>query len=120
MTTVKSIEEKGFVMDLGSPNIFGFLPFIESHLSPSECSVGQPILCLVKEPVTSEDSRTVQLTEKFINIHDNNAISCVSSKVIAQSNQILPGCKIVGTVDKICTGGLYLKFDKEGKSVVLF
>lgn len=101
MASIKSIEDKGFQMDMGSKTTFGFLPFTRCHVDRSVATVGQVMLCTVSE-ASGPENRLIQLTTSEPLI--------LSS--IPPRDQLLPGVVVKGVVDKVVPGGIYVKFDE--------
>jgi len=105
MAAVKSVEEKGFLLDIGSSTISGFLPFEKAdRLSAANTLVGQSFPCSVVKP---SDGRVLQLTR-------NLKTPVIIDQEHTKLRQLLPGSVIQGTVEKIVGSGVYLRFGKEG------
>ncbi|KAG1141218.1 hypothetical protein G6F37_005560 [Rhizopus arrhizus] len=104
--SVKSVEDHGYVLDLGVKDLTGFLPkkeaktYIEKYNRDEELAVGQYVECLVEK----KNNRTVHVT-----IDRTKIASSVVEDPFSRITSILPGQRVSGVVEAVQTNGLALK-----------
>ncbi|KRX55165.1 Protein RRP5 -like protein [Trichinella sp. T9] len=110
---VRSVEEKGYLMDLGFQNVHGFLSFAEAcrfYPENKQLQIGKPILCTVVEPAAATGGRVVQL-------------SCLNSQLNGTDvpkidenfpkSLLMPGLLCRTTVQQHCQQGLICKLNSD-------
>ncbi|ORE09789.1 nucleic acid-binding protein [Rhizopus microsporus var. microsporus] len=104
--TVKSVEDHGYVLDLGVKDLTGFLPtkeaktYIEKYNRNEELSVGQYVECLVEK--TNKRIANVTIDRSKI---ANSAIENPFSRITS----VLPGQQVSGMIETVQNNGLVLK-----------
>ncbi|KAG1466863.1 hypothetical protein G6F56_004609 [Rhizopus delemar] len=104
--TVKSVEDHGYVLDLGVKKVTGFLPkkeaesYIVKYNKEQDLVVGQYVECLVEKKSKS----TVQLTIDRTKISASNV-----DDPFSRITSILPGQRVSGAVEAVQNNGLVVK-----------
>ncbi|CAO3666623.1 unnamed protein product [Rhizopus microsporus] len=104
--TVKSVEDHGYVLDLGVKDLTGFLPtkeaksYIEKYNRNEELSVGQYVECLVEKTNKRIANVTIDRS-KIANSTIENPFSRITS--------VLPGQRVSGMIEAVQNNGLVLK-----------
>ncbi|KAI9259298.1 hypothetical protein BY458DRAFT_440503 [Sporodiniella umbellata] len=104
--TVKSVEDHGYVLDLGVKDLMSFLPkkesesYIEKYNKGNELVVGQYVECLVEK----KNNRTVQLSLDRTKI-STRAVEDPFSRITS----VLPGQLVSGAVEAVQNNGLAIK-----------
>lgn len=97
MAAIKSVEDHGYVMDIGKNHMAAFLPTKKGPKSPP--SLGQILPC----QITKSGGNAIVLTSKLDQIPSTD---CKDLSI----HQMYPGLKIKGKVEKTLKTGLQLKF----------
>ncbi|KAL1237724.1 Protein RRP5 [Trichinella spiralis] len=110
---VRSVEEKGYLMDLGFQNVHGFLSFAEAcrfYPENKQLPIGKPILCTVVEPAAATGGRVVQLSclNGQLNGTDVPKIDENFPKSL-----LMPGLLCRTTVQQHCQQGLICKLNSD-------
>ncbi|XP_077992848.1 protein RRP5 homolog [Glandiceps talaboti] len=112
---VSSVEDHGYVMDLGVRGVRAFLnhrfakQFIDTQNEGKSLVVGQLLDCYIKE--VSAEGRSVTLT-----INSNKINKAVANKVTYRYlHMMIPGTKVTGTVTEVSADNATVNFlDKKG------
>ena len=110
---VRSVEEKGYVVDLGLPNANVFLPFSEAPSSSSSSSsaaaaqliVGQQVECVVSDPPTA---RVIKLSADAAKVAE--AVTAESTTHPLSFTDLKAGLLVDATVKRVLPTGLWLQF----------
>ena len=96
MASVKSIEDHGYIMDVGKSHLKAFLPLKKAKISPS---LGQVLACYVSR----NDGKAVTLnTSKFdATVTDTNKLNL---------HHMYPGMRIEAKIQSSLKNGMELKF----------
>lgn len=113
--SVNSLEDHGYLLDIGFPGLSGFMSFNESgSLKNKRLKIGQIVRCCLKSCLDIDDeSRVVQLSidEKLMkNSHFNS--DKVQQHVLTPQS-FLPGIQSFLTVMKVLKNGLIVNFANE-------
>ncbi|KAI8646880.1 hypothetical protein BD408DRAFT_428276 [Parasitella parasitica] len=104
--TVKSVEDHGYVLDLGLKDLTGFLPlkesksYIKKYNRGEELAVGQYVECAIEK----KDARTANVT-----IDRTKIEHAVVEDPFSRVTSVLPGQLVSGVIDAIQSNGLGVK-----------
>jgi rRNA biogenesis protein RRP5 len=104
--SVKSVEDHGYILDLGVKDLAGFLPmkesksYIEKYNRDEELAVGQYVECAVEKA----DKRTANVT-----IDRKKVGSAVVSEPFSRVTSVLPGQLVSGVIESVQPNGISLK-----------
>ncbi|KAI8983026.1 hypothetical protein BDB01DRAFT_792092 [Pilobolus umbonatus] len=104
--TVKSVEDHGYILDLGIKDLTGFLPlkksktYIKLYNRNEELSPGQYVECLVEKA----DKRTANVT-----VDRTKLAEAVVDTPFSSITSILPGQKVNGIIQTIQSNGLVIQ-----------
>ncbi|CEP18214.1 hypothetical protein [Parasitella parasitica] len=104
--TVKSVEDHGYILDLGVKDLTGFLSlkesksYIKKYNRGEELAVGQYVECAIEKT----DARTANVT-----IDRTKIGSAVVEDPFSRITSILPGQLVTGVIDAVQNNGLGVK-----------
>ncbi|KRZ18151.1 VIP36-like protein, partial [Trichinella zimbabwensis] len=110
---VRSVEEKGYLMDLGFQNVHGFLSFIEArrfYPENKQLPIGKPMLCTVVEPAAATGGRVVQLSCLNGQLNGTNVPKIEEN---FPKSLLMPGMLCRATVQQHCQQGLICKLNSD-------
>ncbi|KAF1805233.1 hypothetical protein FB192DRAFT_1361755 [Mucor lusitanicus] len=104
--TVKSVEDHGYILDLGVKDLAGFLPlkesksYIKKYNRDEELAVGQYVECAIEKT----DARTANVT-----IDRTKIGHAVVEDPFSRITSVLPGQLVTGVIDAVQGNGLGVK-----------
>ncbi|XP_054007204.1 protein RRP5 homolog [Hylaeus anthracinus] len=101
--TVSSIEDHGYIVDLGLTNVRAFIP--TKDINNKKClGLGKQLLCHVKEIKRSENTSIMKLSTK------SGLVTAVNDIEIKSLDNLMPGIKFDLCIKKVLMNGLYVSF----------
>lgn len=103
---MKSVEDHGYILDLGVKSLTGFLPlkesksYIKKYNRDEELAVGQYVECVIEKV----DTRTAN-----VSIDRTKIATAVVEDPFSRITSILPGQSVTGVVDAVQSNGLGVK-----------
>lgn len=112
--SVESVEDHGYLMDIGFPGLTGFMPFDEVKEGQSKLVVGQILRCCLKKAMKPDDeSRIVQLALNEADMKNSHFTFDKVQQNVLNARSFLPGTRSFLTVMKIVKNGLIVNFANE-------
>ncbi|KAL5021967.1 hypothetical protein ScPMuIL_001122 [Solemya velum] len=117
--SIASVEDHGYVMDLGVRGLQVFLSsndaekFVQLHNEGYPLRIGQNMICRVKGDTDTFESLTGDRRTVGVTVDPQKVIKAtLRDSVKVALTCLLPGMKVVASVQKVCThaGGLTVKF----------
>ncbi|CAK9818726.1 Protein RRP5 homolog [Anthophora quadrimaculata] len=101
--TISSIEDHGYVVDIGLPNVRAFISAKDS--TNEKCLFpGKQLLCHVKEVKTSENNSIIRLSAK------QKLVKAIHETEIQSLDSLLPGVTCNLFIKKVLSNGLCVSF----------
>ncbi|KYN31201.1 Protein RRP5 like protein, partial [Trachymyrmex septentrionalis] len=101
--TVKSIEDHGYIIDIGVANVRAFLSTEDIDKGKQYCS---QLLCAIKEIKTVDQMSVIKLSTK------RNKIDSANVHDITSLDVLTPGTKLSLYITKVLSNGLQVRFGK--------
>ena len=113
-SAVRSVEDHGYVMDVGVGGVTAFLPKKKAEKLDTPLAVGQVIPTLVSKGSDGGASRSLSLTAD----PDKLAKSVMDPKVSLSIHTLLPGTAVKATVETVIRNGIRVAFGNGLKGYV--